>query len=107
MKACKTVVITVGAVALGYAALAVSPWYLYPLVYAYLGTAMTGLFVVGHDCGHNSFSKNQLVNDIVGTVLFMPLMYPFEPWRIKHNTHHAHTNKYVMDYTLICSNYKF
>jgi hypothetical protein len=22
-------------------------------------------------------------------------MYPFEPWRIKHNTHHAHTNKYA------------
>jgi omega-6 fatty acid desaturase (delta-12 desaturase) len=97
VKAWKTVAITLGAVALGYAALAVSPWYLYPLVYAYMGTAMTGLFVVGHDCGHNSFSKNQLVNDVVGTIMFMPLMYPFEPWRIKHNTHHAHTNKYVMD----------
>ncbi|KAG0616683.1 hypothetical protein M758_5G134100 [Ceratodon purpureus] len=97
VKAWKTVAITLGSVALGYAALAVAPWYLYPLVYAYLGTAMTGLFVVGHDCGHNSFSKNQLVNDIVGTVMFMPLMYPFEPWRIKHNTHHAHTNKLVID----------
>ena len=100
LKAWKTVAVTIGAVALGYAALAVSPWYLYPLVYAYLGTAMTGLFVVGHDAGHNSFSKNQLVNDIVGTVMFMPLIFPFEPWRIKHNTHHAHTNKYVIYYFL-------
>ncbi len=51
------------------------------------------LFVVGHDAGHRSFSKNKLVEDIVGTLMFMPLIYPFEPWRIKHNHHHAHTNK--------------
>jgi fatty acid desaturase len=50
-------------------------------------------FVIGHDCGHRSFHKNNLVEDIVGTLMFMPLIYPFEPWRIKHNHHHAHTNK--------------
>lgn len=54
------------------------------------------MFVVGHDCGHRSFSKNKLVEDIVGTLMFMPLIYPFEPWRIKHNHHHAHTNKCVL-----------
>ena len=53
----------------------------------------TQWFVVGHDCGHRSFSKNKLLEDIVGTVAFAPLIYPFEPWRIKHNHHHAHTNK--------------
>ena len=51
--------------------------------------------MVGHDCGHRSFSKNKLLEDIVGTIMFMPLIYPFEPWRIKHNHHHAHTNKCV------------
>jgi fatty acid desaturase len=50
-------------------------------------------FVVGHDAGHRSFHKNNLVEDIVGTLMFAPLIYPFEPWRIKHNHHHAHTNK--------------
>ena len=29
----------------------------------------------------------------MGTIAFAPLIYPFEPWRIKHNHHHAHTNK--------------
>ncbi|KAJ7536056.1 hypothetical protein O6H91_12G055000 [Diphasiastrum complanatum] len=96
-KAWKTVAITISALAAGYAALAVAPWYLYPVVYMYLGTAVTGLFVVGHDCGHNSFSKSQLVNDVVGTIMMAPLIYPFEPWRIKHNIHHAHTNKLIMD----------
>jgi omega-6 fatty acid desaturase (delta-12 desaturase) len=50
-------------------------------------------FVIGHDCGHRSFSENKLLEDIVGTLAFMPLIYPFEPWRIKHNQHHAQTNK--------------
>ncbi|XP_002985345.2 omega-6 fatty acid desaturase, chloroplastic [Selaginella moellendorffii] len=96
-KAWKTVAITVSALVTGYAALAVAPWYLYPFIYAFLGTAATGLFVIGHDCGHNSFSKSQLVNDIVGNAVMTPLVFPFEPWRIKHNTHHAHTNKLIMD----------
>eukprot|EP00850_Spirogloea_muscicola_P022695 SM000307S11692 [mRNA] locus=s307:122199:124852:- [translate_table: standard] len=97
LKAFRSVVTTFSAVALGYAALAVAPWYLYPLVYAYMSAAVTGLFVIGHDCGHNSFSRSQLVNDVVGTIVFAPLVYPFEPWRIKHNTHHSHTNKLLID----------
>jgi len=77
--------------------ISVSPWYLLPFAWALAGTAFTGWFVVGHDCGHRSFSKNKLLEDIVGTFMFAPLIYPFEPWRIKHNHHHAHTNKLVED----------
>jgi omega-6 fatty acid desaturase (delta-12 desaturase) len=68
-----------------------------PLAWAFASAAWTGFFVVGHDCGHRSFSKNKLVEDIVGTLMFAPLIFPFEPWRIKHNHHHAHTNKLVED----------
>ena len=64
--------------------------------------AASQLFVIGHDCGHRSFSKDKLVEDIVGTVMFAPLVYPFEPWRIKHNHHHAHTNKLVEVRPLSC-----
>lgn len=46
----------------------------------------------GHDCAHKSFSKNKLVEDIVGTLAFLPLIYPYEPWRFKHDQHHAKTN---------------
>lgn len=49
-------------------------------------------FVIGHDCAHKSFSKNKLVEDIVGTLMMAPLIYPYEPWRIKHDRHHAKTN---------------
>lgn len=57
-------------------------------------------FVIGHECGHRSFHENNLVEDIVGTLAFMPIIYPFEPWRIKHNHHHAHTNKCVPQHLL-------
>ena len=41
--------------------------------------------------------------------MFAPIIFPFEPWRIKHNQHHAHTNKYVhfdVDIVVVCSKLK-
>ncbi len=96
-KAWFKVILTVSMVALGWAALAVSPWYLLPILWAFTGTAMTGLFVIGHDCGHRSFSNSNWVNDFVGHAVFLPLFYPFHGWRILHNHHHKHTNKLDVD----------
>ena len=97
LRAWGAVATTVAAVAFSALMIQNAPWYLLPLAWAFAGTAWTGLFVIGHDCGHRSFSHNKLLEDIVGTIAFMPLVYPFEPWRIKHNHHHAHTNKLVED----------
>ncbi|HAC64898.1 MAG TPA: fatty acid desaturase, partial [Cyanothece sp. UBA12306] len=69
-------------VGLGYVALAVAPWYLLPLLWIFTGTALTGFFVIGHDCGHRSFSNRTWVNDLVGHSLFLPIIYPFHSWRI-------------------------
>lgn len=96
-KAWKTVVITLLSVALAEYLIYISPWYLLPLAWAFAGTAFTGFFVIGHDCGHLSFARSHLVNDIVGTLAFLPMFYPFEPWRIKHNFHHSNTNKLHVD----------
>uniref|UniRef100_A0A803LTG4 Fatty acid desaturase domain-containing protein n=1 Tax=Chenopodium quinoa TaxID=63459 RepID=A0A803LTG4_CHEQI len=92
MKAWGTVLISVTSYALGIYMIAKAPWYLLPLAWAWTGTAITGFFVIGHDCAHKSFSKNKLLEDIVGTLAFMPLIYPYEPWRFKHDQHHAKTN---------------
>lgn len=97
LKAWRAVAITVASVSASMWCIAAAPWYLLPFAWLFAGTAATGLFVIGHDCGHRSFSKNKLVEDIVGTLVFAPLIYPFEPWRIKHNHHHAHTNKLQED----------
>eukprot|EP00246_Nothoceros_aenigmaticus_P009332 TRINITY_DN2476_c0_g1_i1.p1 TRINITY_DN2476_c0_g1~~TRINITY_DN2476_c0_g1_i1.p1 ORF type:complete len:487 (+),score=55.02 TRINITY_DN2476_c0_g1_i1:106-1461(+) len=91
-KAWRNVVISVAAYSFGLFMIAKAPWYLLPLAWAWTGTAITGFFVIGHDCAHKSFSKNKLVEDIVGTLAFMPLIYPYEPWRFKHDRHHAKTN---------------
>jgi len=96
-KAWSTVVVTVSACALSEYLLVISPWYLLPLVWAFAGTAFTGFFVIGHDCGHLSFARSHLVNDVVGILAFLPMFYPFEPWRIKHNLHHNNTNKLHVD----------
>lgn len=96
-KAWTQVVINVLLVALGYISIAIAPWYLLPLAWIFTGTALTGFFVIAHDAGHRSFADRRWVNDLVGHVLLLPLLYPFHSWRIKHNHHHKHTNKMEED----------
>ncbi|KAG6770179.1 hypothetical protein POTOM_025851 [Populus tomentosa] len=92
MKAWKSVLVSVTSYAFGLFMISKAPWYLLPFAWAWTGTAVTGFFVIGHDCAHKSFSRNKLVEDIVGTLAFLPLIYPYEPWRFKHDRHHAKTN---------------
>jgi omega-6 fatty acid desaturase (delta-12 desaturase) len=96
-KAWSSVLISVLAVGLGYLGIANLSWFLLPLAWIFTGTALTGLFVIAHDCGHRSFAKRRWVNDWVGHLLTLPLIYPFHSWRILHNHHHVHTNKLLVD----------
>jgi len=97
VKAWRAVAITVVAVIAGYSAVALSPWFLLPFAWFFAGTALTGLFVIGHDCGHGSFSNRRWVNNWVGHIVMLPLIYPFHSWRILHNIHHRHTNNLDID----------
>jgi omega-6 fatty acid desaturase (delta-12 desaturase) len=96
-KAWFSVLITLLSVAAGIGAIAIAPWYLLPFAWFFAGTAATGLFVVGHDCGHRSFAKRRWVNNWVGHIMMMPLIYPFHCWRLLHDQHHVHTNKLHVD----------
>ena len=49
------------------------------------------LFVVGHDCGHGSFSKSKSLNNIIGHLSHSPILVPFNGWRISHRIHHQNT----------------
>ena len=91
-KAWTAVALSVGAVILGYAAIAFSPWFLLPVAWFLTGTALTGFFVIGHDCGHRSFANRRWVNNWVGHIAMLPLIYPFHSWRLLHDIHHRHTN---------------
>ena len=96
-QAWRGAILSIVTVALGYVAIVFSPIYLLPLAWIFAGTALTGFFVVGHDCGHRSFAKKRWVNDWVGHVFMLPIIYPFHSWRILHNFHHTHTNKLDVD----------
>lgn len=56
--------------------------------WAVQGTFFTGIFVVGHDCGHGSFSDYPLLNDVVGTVMHSFLLAPYYMWKLSHKNHH-------------------
>lgn len=96
-KAWKHVLISISAAIVGYCAIIFLPSFLLPFTWFFTGTALTGFFVIGHDAGHRSFAKRRWVNDVVGHIAFLPLIYPFHPWRLLHDHHHLHTNKMEVD----------
>ncbi|MFT3765889.1 MAG: fatty acid desaturase [Minicystis sp.] len=68
-------------------------WQVPALAAAWLfaGWAFTGLFVIGHDCGHMAFSERKWVNELVGHFTLSFEFTGFHNWRIWHNFHHAKT----------------
>ncbi|PAQ15459.1 fatty acid desaturase [Bacillaceae bacterium SAOS 7] len=73
---------------LAYQSLEIS--YLLTLVFATLGAfLMTRVFIIFHDCTHNSFFKNRKANQIVGTITGILTFFPFYQWQHSHSVHHA------------------
>ncbi len=72
-------------------------WLFFPLFWLMQGTMFWALFVVGHDCGHGSFSKHKWLNNLIGHLSHIPLLVPFHGWRISHRTHHANTGNIDTD----------
>jgi omega-3 fatty acid desaturase (delta-15 desaturase) len=46
------------------------------------GFLMWCMFITGHDCGHGTFSNNELLNDIVGHISHGSIMVPFYSWQV-------------------------
>lgn len=69
-------------------------WLLYTV---YQGITMTGLWVIAHECGHESFVPSKMVNDAVGFVIHTCLMVPYYPWQKSHALHHHYTNNVQKD----------
>lgn len=68
----------------------------YPVYSVAMGTILTGIWVIGHECGHGAFGDNWLQNDIVGFVLHSMLLVPYFSWKYSHNKHHKYTNHLVL-----------
>ena len=88
-----TVIIAAGiAVSLFYIVhLSVSPWLaLWALIFSFFAVQICGIV---HDSGHRAIFRSRALNDIAGEISSFFLAMGYNPWRIRHNAHHAHTNE--------------
>ncbi|KAJ6542191.1 fatty acid desaturase-domain-containing protein [Mycena vulgaris] len=53
------------------------------------GLAFTGLWVIGHECGHGAFSANRQLCNAVGFVTHSVLLTPYFSWKFVHHRHHS------------------
>ncbi|MBP9164220.1 MAG: fatty acid desaturase, partial [Leptospiraceae bacterium] len=68
-------------------------WALFPVAWFVSGFVFTSLFVLGHDCAHESFTRSKRLNSFLGHILFIPTFYPYYAWKYSHAAHHQHTNE--------------
>ncbi|KAH7677885.1 omega-3 fatty acid desaturase (delta-15 desaturase) protein [Dioscorea alata] len=73
---------------LAAAATYLNSWAFWPIYWVAQGTMFWALFVLGHDCGHGSFSNDPKLNSVMGHFLHSTILVPYHGWRISHRTHH-------------------
>lgn len=68
-------------------------WFIGWNSYAFwMGTILTGHWVLAHECGHGAFSPSQTFNDVWGFVMHQALLVPYFAWQFSHAKHHRRTN---------------
>jgi omega-6 fatty acid desaturase (delta-12 desaturase) len=53
------------------------------------GLFLVRIFIIFHDCGHGSFFKSHLANDVIGFITGVLTFTPYYQWRWEHSIHHA------------------
>ncbi|KIJ33544.1 hypothetical protein M422DRAFT_183103 [Sphaerobolus stellatus SS14] len=64
-------------------------WTLWAIYWWFQGLTFTGLWVIGHECGHGAFSSSRTISDVIGYTLHTALWTPYFSWRISHHRHHS------------------
>ncbi|KAM0691411.1 hypothetical protein Q7P36_010182 [Cladosporium allicinum] len=73
-------------------------WALYTVIQGMVGT---GLWVLAHECGHQSFSDSKVLNDFVGWFCHSALLVPYFSWKISHGKHHKATGNMERDMVFV------
>lgn len=71
-----------------YYAYQYSYWAMLPIAILNAGFFVR-LFIIQHDCGHNSFFPSKKANNILGSILGTITLTPYVYWRKMHAMHHA------------------
>jgi acyl-lipid omega-6 desaturase (Delta-12 desaturase) len=71
-----------------YASLSVSYWLTLLFAIAASGFVVR-TFILFHDCCHQSFFKSRSANDILGTIMGVLTLVPYQQWKHSHAIHHA------------------
>ena len=77
-----------GLLYLAYRLFAVSYWLALPVQVLAAGF-MVRIFIIFHDCGHGSFFRSRLANDVVGYITGILTFTPYDDWKNEHARHHA------------------
>ncbi|KAF9030618.1 fatty acid desaturase-domain-containing protein [Panaeolus papilionaceus] len=67
----------------------VARWASWCVYWWFQGLIFTGIWVIGHECGHGAFSDHKIVNDILGFITHTAMWTPYFSWRISHHRHHS------------------
>ncbi|KAF8069221.1 fatty acid desaturase-domain-containing protein [Lyophyllum atratum] len=64
-------------------------WSAWAVYWWFQGLIFTGIWVIGHECGHGGFSDYRTLNDSIGFVVHSFLFTPYFSWKISHHRHHS------------------
>jgi len=71
-----------------YLSLSVSYWLTVPLLLVTSGF-LVRIFILFHDCCHQSFFRSRRANDVLGTITGILTLVPYMQWKHTHSVHHA------------------
>ncbi|KAI8972410.1 fatty acid desaturase-domain-containing protein [Trametes punicea] len=74
-------------------------WALWLLYWFWQSVAFTGMWTLGHECGHDALSPSSWLNTVLGVGLHTWVLTPYFAWRITHRSHHKGTNNLARDET--------
>nr|Q9FPP7.1 RecName: Full=Fatty acid conjugase FAC2 B; Short=CoFac2; AltName: Full=CoFadX-1 [Calendula officinalis]AAG42260.1 FadX-2 [Calendula officinalis]WGV46905.1 FADX-2 [synthetic construct] len=69
----------------------------WPVYWISQGVFLGRLWMIGHECGHHSFSNYRWVDDTVGFLIHTATLTPYFSFKYSHRNHHAHTNSMEYD----------
>ncbi|KAF9003034.1 fatty acid desaturase-domain-containing protein [Cyathus striatus] len=64
-------------------------WMSWSIYWWFQGLIFTGIWVIGHECGHGAFSDYRIINDAIGFITHTYLWTPYFSWKISHHRHHS------------------